>query len=82
MSKNATCQVVVLFEDEIRAAAKALHALYKADRAGLPDSVYDRLVRDALQTCFAAVYHTGLVGNEKAHVTVASKRMFELQEES
>jgi hypothetical protein len=53
MAASASYEIVILFEDEIRLAAKALADLECAEDAS--DEDYERAGSNALKACFAAL---------------------------
>lgn len=78
MPSQGELRIVVLFEDELRIAAKSLHHAYELTRTDASDDDRRDAIQTALQACFAALYHAELHGNENAHLTVANKRAFDL----
>lgn len=85
MSGQATHNVIVLWENELRIAAQALQRLYEADSAATePDpDLMMQLAHEAVQACRAALYHLGLPGAEHAAVvvTVAPKPKQQIAED-
>jgi hypothetical protein len=75
---NGNLAIVVLFEDEIRTAALALHELNRVSRDAPTDhDAVGRAAQTAMDACWAAIYHAGLIENEKAHLTIANKRLIQ-----
>lgn len=60
MTANAKCNLVVLFEDEIRKAAKLLHQLYELPEDSSQEE-YGKCVHDAVRACRVALFHEALL---------------------
>jgi hypothetical protein len=82
MADTCSFEIVVLYEDELIAAARALRKLEAMSQADSePDhEAYQAAVQTAIQACYAALYHAGLDTGEPKHVTVASKSVFKRPE--
>lgn len=77
--QEANATIVILWEDELRVAAKALHVMQAVsdDEASTKEQVH-KAVADALDACWAALYHAGLLDDTSA-VTIATKRLFRVK---
>jgi len=67
-AKIKTQTVVILWEHEIRIAAKALHKL-RGKEASAQDAA------DALKACYAAIYHPDLVQDSPLTIMAANYPM-------
>lgn len=78
MSQTANLQIVVLFEDELRAAASALKSFEACTNAkgDVDKDAYTANLTDALQACWAALFHLTLITDPDSQVMVAKKSMF------
>lgn len=70
MSSTAKLALVVLWEDEIRAASAALAAFRKADDEKAPEEEIHRLAGAAFALCEAALYRAD---DEAAGLVLSSK---------
>jgi hypothetical protein len=78
MSREGNMRIILLFEDELRLAAKALRTLDDEVKAteGKPSM---ETVNGAIQACGVALFHLMQDGAEDAQVTIAAKSMFNLK---
>lgn len=79
MSRPADVKFVILFEDELRIAAKALaYAQAEAKKAREGNEEMDgSALTTAFEACWAALYHLTLDDADGAQVTLGAKCMFE-----
>lgn len=75
MTAAANVQLVVLFEDELRKAAKLLEQFYAAAEE-TPDEDISRMASDALQACRVALYHEQLLRDGAIVMLTGSRLTF------
>lgn len=76
MSQQATISVVVLFQDELVAAAVALERYFELCKAEAGDEAVINAARTAFEACWCAIYPLCRPEFASGHVTVSMASMF------